>query len=337
MRLKSENGNLVTTAPDRLQSEVRASHDQARKPLCKLWGKIWSCLPPSLGPAVLPQQLQGRLPCESGEEVCGHERVVRLLGSQDDVESRECNVSNWRKLPTSAIANTLRTSPAWKRIRPLLATMSNSTVRPALLALSMLPLSSHLGFSDTTGPDALSVAAGSCGSDLRVGAAWSGYRPYPSSGGEIDCAAAARTPRGIAQARAFVVETASSGLYRDSTGGGSRDRTSASRIRRSAGERNSGGARDARPVRLRAPSRRIDRPHFGVGGFADKFHSLHTYGLAVDLHGIGRPGSPEARRFWHGIAAKNGVVCPYGPRSRAEVEPLPADEHQDHLRRESSG
>ena len=56
---------------------------------------------------------------------------------------------------------------------------------------------------------------------------------------------------------------------------------------------------------------------FGVGGFSDKFHSLHTYGLAVDMRGIGRPGSPEAQ-LWHQIAAKNGVVCPYGPLHRAE-------------------
>ena len=56
---------------------------------------------------------------------------------------------------------------------------------------------------------------------------------------------------------------------------------------------------------------------FGVGGFSDKFHSLHTYGLAVDMRGIGRPGSPEAQ-LWHQIAANNGVVCPYGPLHRAE-------------------
>ena len=34
-------------------------------------------------------------------------------------------------------------------------------------------------------------------------------------------------------------------------------------------------------------------PAFGVGGFSDKFNSLHAYGLAVDLYGIGRPGSVE--------------------------------------------
>jgi hypothetical protein len=58
-------------------------------------------------------------------------------------------------------------------------------------------------------------------------------------------------------------------------------------------------------------------PAFGVGGFSDKFMSLHAYGLAVDLIGIGAPGSSEARR-WHEIAATHGVICPYGPSNRAE-------------------
>ena len=58
-------------------------------------------------------------------------------------------------------------------------------------------------------------------------------------------------------------------------------------------------------------------PAFGIGGFVDKFHSLHTYGLAVDMHGIGGPGTPETQ-LWHDIAAQHGVVCPYGPDNRGE-------------------
>jgi hypothetical protein len=58
-------------------------------------------------------------------------------------------------------------------------------------------------------------------------------------------------------------------------------------------------------------------PAFGIGGFSDKFNSLHAYGLAVDMQGIGGPGSAEAKQ-WHQIAASNGVVCPYGPANRAE-------------------
>jgi hypothetical protein len=52
-------------------------------------------------------------------------------------------------------------------------------------------------------------------------------------------------------------------------------------------------------------------PAFGVGGFSDKFNSLHTYGLAVDMTGIGGPGSADAK-LWHEIAARHGVSCPYG-------------------------
>jgi hypothetical protein len=58
-------------------------------------------------------------------------------------------------------------------------------------------------------------------------------------------------------------------------------------------------------------------PVFGVGGFANKYYSLHAYGLAVDMYGIGRPGSVEAQQ-WHEIAAQHGIVCPYGYRNRAE-------------------
>jgi hypothetical protein len=58
-------------------------------------------------------------------------------------------------------------------------------------------------------------------------------------------------------------------------------------------------------------------PAFGVGGFSDKFNSLHTYGLAVDMTGIGSAGSAEAK-IWYEIAAKHGVVCPYGVENRVE-------------------
>jgi len=58
-------------------------------------------------------------------------------------------------------------------------------------------------------------------------------------------------------------------------------------------------------------------PAFGVGRFSDKFNSLHTYGLAVDMLGVGRPGSSEAR-LWYDIAARHGIVCPYGAGSRRE-------------------
>jgi hypothetical protein len=58
-------------------------------------------------------------------------------------------------------------------------------------------------------------------------------------------------------------------------------------------------------------------PAFGVGGFSDKFNSLHTYGLAVDMTGIGGPGSADAK-LWHEIAARHGVACPYGYANHVE-------------------
>jgi hypothetical protein len=58
-------------------------------------------------------------------------------------------------------------------------------------------------------------------------------------------------------------------------------------------------------------------PAFGIGGFSDKFKSLHTYGLAVDMNGIGGPGTAEAS-LWHQIAARHGVICPYGAVHRSE-------------------
>lgn len=58
-------------------------------------------------------------------------------------------------------------------------------------------------------------------------------------------------------------------------------------------------------------------PAFGVGGFTDKFRSLHAYGLAVDLSGIGPAGSVKSKQ-WNRIAARHNVYNPYGPSNRAE-------------------
>lgn len=58
-------------------------------------------------------------------------------------------------------------------------------------------------------------------------------------------------------------------------------------------------------------------PAFGIGGFGDKFKSMHSYGLAVDMTGIGDPDSAEAK-LWHEIAARHGVICPYGYANKTE-------------------
>jgi hypothetical protein len=58
-------------------------------------------------------------------------------------------------------------------------------------------------------------------------------------------------------------------------------------------------------------------PAFGVGRFLDRFTSLHAYGLAVDMRGIGDPRSQEAK-LWYDIAGRHGIICPYGVDSRRE-------------------
>jgi hypothetical protein len=58
-------------------------------------------------------------------------------------------------------------------------------------------------------------------------------------------------------------------------------------------------------------------PAFGVGGFSDKFNSLHSYGLAADITGIGGPGSPSAH-LWEAVVEEVGLYLVYGSDNRAE-------------------
>jgi hypothetical protein len=129
------------------------------------------------------------------------------------------------------------------------------------------------------------------------------------------CTAATTTPDEIAQARAYLMETASPGYTMTLQG----PEVAIGRLHPEFAVRLEHAIREARSAGLPFASifSAYRPPAFGVGGFSDKFNSLHTYGLAVDMRGIGAPGSPEAQ-LWHEIAAKNGVVCPYGPRDRAE-------------------
>src|SRR5262245_42389305 len=47
------------------------------KTAAQIVGEAWSCIAPSLGPALLPQNLQERLPCEDHEGSYPHEKMVR--------------------------------------------------------------------------------------------------------------------------------------------------------------------------------------------------------------------------------------------------------------------
>jgi hypothetical protein len=183
---------------------------------------------------------------------------------------------------------------------------------PALLALLSVSLSADVAFSDSLQSVALAPAtasAPSCASDVVV------YQPNPSPDSEPDCAAYPRTPTEIAEARGYVIETARPGYTMTLQG----LELAIGRLHPEFVVRLANAIREARNDGLSFAGvfSAYRPPAFGIGGFSDKFNSLHTYGLAVDMHGIGRPGSPEAQ-LWHEIAAKNGVVCPYGPRDRAE-------------------
>ena len=197
----------------------------------------------------------------------------------------------------------------------MLATMSNCTpaLAPALLALFMLPLPSNVARSNSSAPGAEAAAPPStppCAANDTVV-----YQPNPSTGSEPACPTPARTAAEIADARAYLIETASPGFTMTLQGAelaiGRLHPEFVVRLANAIREARSAGMPFAGVFSAYRP------PAFGVGGFSDKFNSLHTYGLAVDMHGIGRPGSPEAQ-LWHETAARNGVVCPYGPRDRAE-------------------
>jgi hypothetical protein len=115
--------------------------------------------------------------------------------------------------------------------------------------------------------------------------------------------------------RAYLVETASPGYTMERQG----PELAIGRLNPEFVRRLAAAIRDARAGGL--PSVGIFSayrpPAFGVGGFSNKFNSLHSYGLAVDMTGIGGPGSGEAKS-WHEIAARHGVVCPYGPNNHSE-------------------
>jgi hypothetical protein len=201
-------------------------------------------------------------------------------------------------------------------MRQFLAGTSNCASALAgtlVAAFIMVPSASDVALSDALGSDASLDAAPpapGCGSN-ELAVEHSNLPP----GSEQACADTPRTPEEVAEARAYLIETASPGYTMTLQGAelaiGRLHPEFAVRLERAIREARSTGLPFASVFSAYRP------PAFGVGGFSDKFNSLHTYGLAVDMRGIGRPGSPEAQ-LWHRIAAKNGVVCPYGPRDRAE-------------------
>jgi hypothetical protein len=172
-------------------------------------------------------------------------------------------------------------------------------------------LAGRVALSDPPEPNAVEAQSiGAPTRDADVGV--TPFGPLPVT--EVPNAQA-ETSTEIAAARNYLIETASPGYTMTRQG----PELAIGRLNPEFAVRLATAVREARQEGL--PSAGVFSayrpPAFGIGGFFDKFHSLHTYGLAVDMYGIGGPGSAAAQ-LWYEIAARHGVVCPYGSHHRAE-------------------
>src|SRR6516165_4479239 len=86
--------NQIAVVPTPAKGGER--HDQVGEPLFILWRKVRPCLSLPLGPALLPQSVQGQLPCENGEGLCVHAKVVWLLASSRCVKQTRHSRANVR-------------------------------------------------------------------------------------------------------------------------------------------------------------------------------------------------------------------------------------------------
>jgi hypothetical protein len=141
------------------------------------------------------------------------------------------------------------------------------------------------------------------------------YGPQLPSTSERPCPAHTREADETARARAYLIATATPGYTMTRQG----PERAIERLHPEFANRLAAAIAEARAAGLPLAGifSAYRPPVFGVGGFADKFHSLHTYGLAVDVTGIGGPGTPGSL-LWHEIAARHGVICPYGPYNLLE-------------------
>jgi hypothetical protein len=184
-------------------------------------------------------------------------------------------------------------------------------VTGAALVASAAPFAGHPVLADAV--ETVAIEAGNGDSACRADDTATGLTPSATSEG--GCPEHALKTDETARARAYLIETATPGYTMTRQG----PERAIGRLHPEFVRRLAAAIAEARAAGL--PSAGIFSayrpPAFGVGGFADKFHSLHTYGLAVDVTGIGVAGTPSAL-LWHEIAARNGVICPYGPHNLME-------------------
>ena len=137
----------------------------------------------------------------------------------------------------------------------------------------------------------------------------------PGQPAAVSAPPAASQEREVAEARAYLVATATPGATMARQG----PEVALGRLHPALAVRLAEAIRAARANGLsRAGVFSAYRPpSYSVGGFRDKFSSLHSYGLAVDVTGIGAAGSRWAR-VWERCARAVGLYVPYGPNSRSE-------------------
>src|SRR5882757_10096690 len=197
-------------------------------------------------------------------------------------------------------------------MRRLFATLSNFACVPshALLGASTIALATLFGQFQ-----AAALPAGILHTSICDAEDASGNMPGGLASGDMLCPAHPRPSTEIAEARAYLIETASPGFTMSKQG----PELAIERLHPEFTIRLANAIREAREAGL--PSVGVFSayrpPAFGIGGFSDKFNSLHAYGLAVYMAGIGGPGSRFAR-LWQTIVGKVGLYLPYGPNNRAE-------------------
>ena len=81
-RNSSQSQCVRLAGRQQLPGEVE-THDQVGESLRILWRKVWSGLPPASEAALLPQGMQGQLPCKKGEGLCARQKVVELPVSRN--------------------------------------------------------------------------------------------------------------------------------------------------------------------------------------------------------------------------------------------------------------
>jgi hypothetical protein len=130
--------------------------------------------------------------------------------------------------------------------------------------------------------------------------------PLPRASEEVDR---------VREARAYLVRTATIGY----TMARQTPEVAIGRLHPAFAVRLAEAVRLAREAGLRAAGvfSAYRPPFMGIGGFSNKFNSLHSYGLAADVAGIGGAGSTSAR-LWQRVVSQAGLFLPYGPNNGAE-------------------